>query len=303
MQKPYDVMARGLLEGALTGPCVVRTEESVVADARAIDTLVEPLPGRAGELASRGLLGRMALEPGSIEAFHDPPSLDEVDECLLKVIALHSRQRATWRALPLPRSASPPPRPGLWVVSAGVPDAVLEAWALAPMDGWPTGCFANASVRAPRLVVVSQLQRTRETLLLRLLGTDRVLRAAFEDLHALPEDAWEREMLAPLLALLRHDLPRMGVVSYTPEEDSMRYQEAARITEELRRKDRAEALSQGLAPLLRQFERRLGRGLTEPERAVLLARLGSLGPARLGDVVLDLDPQALAAWLTDPNAA
>ncbi|HEU4411483.1 MAG TPA: hypothetical protein VFS43_39930 [Polyangiaceae bacterium] len=59
---------------------------------------------------------------------------------------------------------------------------------------------------------------------------------------------------------------------------------------------------QALAPLVRLFERRLGRALLEPERGELLARLGRLGPERLGDVVLDLAPEALAAWLADPNA-
>jgi hypothetical protein len=31
-------------------------------------------------------------------------------------------------------------------------------------------------------------------------------------------------------------------------------------------------------------------------------RLGRLGADRLGDVVLDLAPEALAAWLADPTA-
>jgi len=68
MQKPYDLMAKGLLEGALRGPCEVRVEEHVVADARAIDTLVVPDPARLGELSVRGLLGRMASHASAIEA-------------------------------------------------------------------------------------------------------------------------------------------------------------------------------------------------------------------------------------------
>jgi hypothetical protein len=34
----------------------------------------------------------------------------------------------------------------------------------------------------------------------------------------------------------------------------------------------------------------------------LLARFDTVGPDRLGDVVLDLTPEALGAWLTDPDA-
>jgi hypothetical protein len=50
MHNPYDVMAKGLLEGTLSGPCEVRTEEEAVADAKAMDTVVVPDPARLAEL-------------------------------------------------------------------------------------------------------------------------------------------------------------------------------------------------------------------------------------------------------------
>ncbi|MFO0603247.1 MAG: hypothetical protein U0324_08740 [Polyangiales bacterium] len=63
-----------------------------------------------------------------------------------------------------------------------------------------------------------------------------------------------------------------------------------------------ELRAEGLGPLEHQFARRLGRALTPPEHATLLARLRTHGPDRLGDVVLDLSPDELAAWITDPAA-
>ncbi|MDO9019217.1 MAG: hypothetical protein Q8S73_02695 [Deltaproteobacteria bacterium] len=310
MQKPYDVMARGLIEGILSGPCVVRVEEPVVADARSIDALVEPIDARRGELEGRGFVGRLGERRCVIEPFHDPPSPDEADACLLKVIALHQQQLTAWRALDRATRGPAPRRPLLWIVSAGSPDALLSSWALEAMEGWPTGCFANASERAPRVVVVSRLPRTRDTLLARWMGSGDTLSKAVVDLHALPVDAWERRVLAPLLELLRQELPRMGVDVYTPEEDAMRYEEARQIFEAKLEKRHAEGVSEGrtegrtegLTPLVRMFERKLGRALTEPERASLSARLDTAGPARLGDVVLDLDSPALDAWLRDPTA-
>ena len=76
------------------------------------------------------------------------------------------------------------------------------------------------------------------------------------------------------------------------------------------RKGRAEGMQTGLQtglqagiqPLEHLFARRLGRPLSAEERATLRARLDTVGPARLGDVVLDLDTAALAAWLADPAA-
>jgi hypothetical protein len=72
---------------------------------------------------------------------------------------------------------------------------------------------------------------------------------------------------------------------------------------EARRGGRKEGLDAGLRPLEHLFSRRLGRALSAAEHGELLRRLGTLGPARLGDVVLDLTPDALAAWLADPDAA
>jgi len=77
--------------------------------------------------------------------------------------------------------------------------------------------------------------------------------------------------------------------------------------ERLRAEGQEQGLKQGLKQgvqqnLARLFERRLGRELARDERTTLSKRLTSLGPDRLGDVVLDLAPEALANWLADPNA-
>ncbi len=65
---------------------------------------------------------------------------------------------------------------------------------------------------------------------------------------------------------------------------------------------RKEGLDAGLGPLHHQFVRRLGRALSLAEHNELVRRLDTLGAARLGDVVLDLPPEALAAWLADVDA-
>ncbi len=62
------------------------------------------------------------------------------------------------------------------------------------------------------------------------------------------------------------------------------------------------ARQQGIQPLLRLWTRKLGRPLTDNERTIIRSRLDSLGPDRLGDVILDLSADALATWLADPAA-
>ncbi len=65
-----------------------------------------------------------------------------------------------------------------------------------------------------------------------------------------------------------------------------------------------QGLEQGREQVLaRQFARRLGRPLDQTEGAALQARLRASGAERLSDVVLELEGDALARWLADPNAS
>lgn len=71
--------------------------------------------------------------------------------------------------------------------------------------------------------------------------------------------------------------------------------------DEERRQQREEGLQKGLQALVHLFECRLSRELEVAEREMLRSRLDVLGPERVGDVVLDLTPEALEAWLADPQ--
>jgi hypothetical protein len=61
-------------------------------------------------------------------------------------------------------------------------------------------------------------------------------------------------------------------------------------------------IAKGIAPLLSLIARKLRRPLADADRRAVATRLDLVGPERLADVVLDLDGDALAAWLADPNA-
>ncbi len=187
----------------------------------------------------------------------------------------------------------------------------IDAWCMKPMRRWPRGCYASVVERGPRLVVTPELPPTRETLLLRMMGADGVLQRALDDLNALPRDAWERAVAEPLVALIRRDLARMGITLQLTEKDPVHDFKVIKQAWEMRKSElraegkaegKAEGLAEGLRPLMRQVERRLDRSLTESERESLAARFDIVGPDRLGDVVLDLDAAALAAWITDPDA-
>ena len=144
------------------------------------------------------------------------------------------------------------------------------------------------------MVVAAELPETPETLACRLLGRGETFRRAVEALRRLPPDAWEHRLL-DVLVQWRSYIAQQPTRSEEDEE----FMNAVQAAYE---RDQARARNEGLSPLVHQFERRLGRALSDDERATLTERLRTAGPVRLGDVVLDLAPDALAAWLADPDA-
>jgi hypothetical protein len=71
----------------------------------------------------------------------------------------------------------------------------------------------------------------------------------------------------------------------------------AQFQQDLLAQGRAQGRQEGLAPLVHQVERRLGRALTPEEHSTLADRLREQGAESVGDAVLDLPREALAAWL------
>jgi hypothetical protein len=194
---------------------------------------------------------------------------------------------------------------------------VLAQFGFEPAPEGPAGHYRTA---APgwqvRMIVVGELPRVRDTILLRLLGHRPVRRQALKDLKELPEEAWERGLALPWLSRLKLDVEAANPTTLSPEdkEIAMDIHEwyaqferdlKARLVAEIRSDIRAEVereMEKGLAPLVvHQFERRLGRALTAAERATLVERLREQGAERVGDVVLDLSPEDLATWLTASN--
>lgn len=325
MQFPFNWMAQGIVRGALQGVCVVHVEEPVLPEVMAIDAWVRPRPSRAAEREARGILGRMARRAALYEPFRRGPSEGEYRDCQLKRFALdhHRRKAAEERKRPCPAF------PWLWFLCARTPPRWLQRELPQRLEGWSAGFYRSRARSGPRLVVIPELRRTRETLLLRLMGAGRTLRDALADLRALPQGAPERAVVAPLLVQLKQDLARMQEIKVTlpieDTEDMMTYEEAVRIwtdtetrlaqveqeitqareqaTQAREQATRArEQITRAQHALEHLFERRLRRTLSDRERDTLRARFTSLGPERLSDVVLDLEGDALAAWIASPEA-
>ena len=94
------------------------------------------------------------------------------------------------------------PAPRLWILTAGRPAKALDELGFVHDATWPWGVHRCAPGFLVKLIVVSDLPVTRDTLLLRVLGAGPVLKAAIAELAALPTDAPERSVVLPIVLRL-----------------------------------------------------------------------------------------------------
>jgi len=283
---PFDQFAKNILRDALSRACTAETEVEVLAATQKIDVFTVPDPVRAAERAHMGLLGELAALPCLFEPFHDTPTLRQLRRCLNKQLTWHHelerRARAAAAAPPAePGHDRPPadevPFPTLVVISPGKPATVLDAYGCQLVQ---PGVYQAATWGlALYVVVLTELSRTRETLLLRLLGKGRLFTQALADLAKLPDDAWEHSVTTPLLVHFRlgsHEHP-------THEEDNVSAEIQAWFDDYQRK--------------LRREEREEGRkeGRKEGERGLLLRQLCS----RFGELPAAAVARIEAADLAD----
>ena len=298
MHNPSDQFAKNLLRDTLSLACAAETEVEVLAATQKIDVYIVPDPARAAERAQLGLLGELSAEASLFEPFHDTPSLHKVRRCINKQHTWHHELERRAR----PAAGSPPadtdlaesaqelvPFPALVVISPGRPKTVLEAYGCRPVR---PGVYHAVWGLALCVVVLAELPRTRETLLLRMLGTERLLREALADLAALPDDAWEKTIATPLL--VHFQLAN----KHATNEDNDMSAEIQAWFEDYQRKLRNEARSEGeRSLLLRQLRVRFGELPATAVARIEAADMADL--ERWGERVLDA--QTLAEVLGDPS--
>jgi len=300
---PFDTYAKDLAHALLSPLGIAERDarietEPQLADLRFVLDLGAASAGGGDFLTS--LLAPQTL----LEFAHNPPGL-------ATMVSWTQKRDAWWRLLrnEATRTQTPLPKlpPMLLGLSAGDPiEARTLAW-MRPMVGFP-GCFEGPPAGTFRLVVISALPRTRETLLVRTMGAGATLREALQELEALPFSAPERLLAGRMILRLRvalkadtTDESRQYRMDTDKIVDAMLQQQLDRGIEKGIEKGIEQGIERGVAPLRRLCARRLGRALSPEEHSTLRARLDLVGPDRLGDVILDSDAAALAAWLADPD--
>jgi hypothetical protein len=305
MHNRSDQFAKSLLRDGLSLVSAAETEVEVLAATQKIDVYSVPDPAREAERARMGLLGDLSTEPSLFEPFHGTPSLRLVRRCLRKQLTWHHelerRARAAAGAIAPDEDADAPPQPAvdfpaLVVISPGRPEMVLDAYRCEPAQA---GVYHAVPGLVMRVVVLAELPRTRGTLLLRLLGTGRLLREALADLALLPEDAWEKSIAKPLLVHFR-----LGIQEPNDEEDEVSAEIRAWF-EEYEQKLRAEARREGRREGHREglkegHQEGLNEGRAEEAARAVLTALRVRGiavpDAARERILAEKDPEKLERW-------
>jgi hypothetical protein len=188
-----DLFMKAVLAMAMSRAGTADTEVEVPpGGAQRIDVFSEPDPALAGELAEMGMLGELGAALTLFEPFSKTPGMRRMRACFRKQYAWHHQLERRARAEARERGGKKPkpvPFPTVVVLSPGNPKTVVEQYRFERKE---PGLYSAAPGLAAHVVVLSELPRTRATVLLRL-GSRKTRPAAILEILDMPADAWERE--------------------------------------------------------------------------------------------------------------
>ena len=275
MRHRRDHLGKDLLDLLLSRWGTLRTEVPVPAtDAQRADVSFVP---RAELPPSLGLLARLGAVPCIFELFSEGPSREELLACQRKLLqwrhALRKRHRDA--------------EPMCWLLCAERPTLALQSLGFAA-DGETPGIYRNAY--GLRVIVIDELPRTGDTVLLRLLGRDATREAALDALTSLPLTP---DRLDEIVGLFVH----YATLS-APTEDPIMAVDLSRYyawKEQQRLEGRLEGEADGR--LLGSLEARLRRVLTDEELTRFRRRVARDGRDAVHQRALALDDRELARWV------
>ncbi len=278
----FDRAGKDLLRASLEPDGPFESDAEVGPETQRADAWFTPDPQRPATRRDLGLLYRLTEEACLLEPFHAPPGEDEVGECVRKV--LNFRHVLALRTPPVPL-------PVQWIFSAGRPARAVDGFRFQPAEGWPSGVYRMAPRLFTGLVVVSELPRTRETLILRLLGAGRVFQEAANELASLDPGARERALAGPVL--LRYRLEIVHEPGKRTSEDEEFFMSTQDMVEAWERDTEARGLAKG-------FTEGLAKGLTAGvAKGLILAARAQFGalPRDVERIIEDeRDERTLEGW-------
>ncbi|MBK9266694.1 MAG: hypothetical protein IPM54_43775 [Polyangiaceae bacterium] len=200
VRQRLDLFGKNLVHGTveLHGSAVMEVEIPPT-DAMRLDLWFVPdVAKRRSAPVFTGALRAITSEPTVIEIWSDTVDKREFHDSFYKRHAwLRVLEMREKRALPIP---------WLWHICAGKPQSVADGFDFRQIDGL-SGCYTTATRDwHVSIVVVGELPKTRDTVLLRLLGHPPVRRQALREIDAMPDDAWEKDLATGWVRRVQFDL-------------------------------------------------------------------------------------------------
>jgi Domain of unknown function (DUF4351) len=299
----HDLFAKQHLEALLETVGDVNSSRKIVSETHEVDILFVPYEKVNKNLTALGVLGQIATHLCLIEPFRNSVQLNDVEDCIGKLIAFtqECRRQAKRGKQVLKRAEYPQ----LWILSPTVSNRVIEHFGAVQEPIWPLGFYFSQSIRTA-LVAIHQLPVNEATLWLRLMGRDGVQRRAIAELLALPPSHPMKRRTMEHLAVLQISLnvgqnlttdERALAMNLTPVYEKWRQetldegqQRGLQQGLQLGRQDGEQSL------ILRQLTRRVGIISSETRSQVEALSLEQL--ESLGEALLDFSSASdLELWL------
>ncbi|BAY40006.1 hypothetical protein NIES2111_43870 [Nostoc sp. NIES-2111] len=293
----HDQFAKDYLEELLKTFGSVQAASRVAAEVREIDVLFTPIPTQTANIATLGLLGKMAATPAIFEPFRNPASADEINDCISKLSSIKSAMQREAKRNQMKISNSEIPQ--LWILTPTASKNLICGFGATETSDWGTGVYFTPKHYRTAIVVIHQLPCTHETLWLRILGRGKVQRQAIDELTALPAN---HPFLRVTLELLYNLQQNLRINQNTPAEDRELVMRLAPLYQQDREQARQEGLQQGLQQgeqqlILRLLNRRLGNLDLSVVEQVQKLSIGQL--EALGEALLDFSTMTdLEVWLS-----
>jgi hypothetical protein len=227
---------------------------------------------------------------------------DHLDMAAIRRSLLRRQAREIQRAedLTVPWDGEEP----IWVVASHVPAVLAERRRLRRQA---PGCYSvdtGAGAFSFLWIAANELPLCEELIPFLIARTGRALDEFGRWVKSCRPPQWLLRVVEflPMSTAVYDEMLRYMLAKTDDPEVRARQKLMGRVCLEMTPELSDELVDKGLEPLAHLFERRMGRRLRDAERRALHERLHRLGPERLGDVVLDLAADQLAAWLADPDA-
>ncbi|MBD2303857.1 DUF4351 domain-containing protein [Nostoc sp. FACHB-190] len=293
----HDQFSKDYLEELLKPFGTVQAPSRVAAEVKEIDVLFTPIPNQTANLATLGILGRMATTPAIFEPFRNPASIDEIGDCISKLLEIKSaiQREAKRKKIKIPDTEIPQ----LWILTPTASKNIISGYGGQLKLDWGDGVYFLPKYFRTTIVAIHQLPSIPGTLWLRILGRGKVQQQAIDELVTLPITHPFKRVTLELLYSLQQNLRINQNIETDDRELVMRL---APLYQEDRERARQEGLEQGLQQgeqqlILRQLNRRLGEidiSLIKQIQGLSIEQLESLGEALLDfATVADLE-----AWLS-----